>query len=470
MRLVPGWFGTSLVAGSSLGENSAWVGAVADPGRIAIIMSSTAAAAAARASRSCAGGRRGAGAARGRPRRARAAAVRVRAAASAKVVEDRAQDRKGLLEAFTGGGVTDIPPSPEVVWGRDVSVADIREMRAAQAAGADALPVIEPGAGVARGDLDAEEADLLSRRAELVAELARSGALHFKGYELMKTAEGYHRFYDAMALDPCLDPIQAVAARPVSSAEHKIYEAVNKPSRANYVVGMHNEMVGTSAPRYAGFVCFKPAEEGGEFWVLGGNDLFHELDAPLLEKMQRKRVIFSVVEFPMGFINGLAEGLRQPAKDAIKAAVGVAVKLKVDFDVFFRFVDRGYDGDLALQGYASPQPAVILDPTSQLPVVFCNVHSHSRFLRDYRQRDLGELQATTGASQANKTDVSYGDNESLSEEELLEYDRAVMKCVKQVPMERGDVILLDNYRTMHGRGTFKGSRHNAVGWFSRLTR
>ena len=26
--------------------------------------------------------------------------------------------------------------------------------------------------------------------------------------------------------------------------------------------------------------------------------------------------------------------------------------------VFFRFVDEGYDGQPALQGYASPQPAV----------------------------------------------------------------------------------------------------------------
>ena len=53
--------------------------------------------------------------------------------------------------------------------------------------------------------------------------------------------------------------------------------------------------VGTQAPRFAGFVCFKPADKGGEFWLAGGNDLFHELSTPLLEKMQRKKVIFSVV-------------------------------------------------------------------------------------------------------------------------------------------------------------------------------
>ena len=402
---------------------------------------------------------------------ARARAVAARAAAPA-AAGDRAQDKKGILEAFTGGGVTDIDPSPLVQWGADISAGAVADLRAAgkeAQACRDGLPVLEPSAGVVRGDLAAEEADLVARKEEFLAALAANGALHFRGWDLMKDAEGFHRFYDALGMDPCLDPIHSVAARPVSSAEHKIYEAVNKPSRSNYVVGMHNEMVGTQAPRYAGFVCFKPADEGGEFWVCGGNDLFHELSIPLLEKMQQKQVIFSVVEFPMGFLKGLSEEVRENvAKPLIKAAVGVAVKFKVDFDVFFRFVDQGYDGEMALQGYASPQPAVIRDPVSQLPVYFCNLHSHSKFLRDDRQKALGELQKTTGASQANKTDVSYGDDDMFSDEELREVDRATMKCVKQVAMEHGDVMLLDNYRTMHGRGTFKGSRHNAVAWFSRV--
>merc|ERR1711933_159543 len=168
---------------------------------------------------------------------------------------------------------------------------------------------------------------------------------------------------------------------------------------------------------------------------------FHELSTELLEKMQRKKVIFSVVEFPMGFLSNLDKEVKENfAKPAIKTLVQIAVKFKVDFDVFFRFVEEGYDGEMALQGYASPQPAVILDPVSQLPVVFCNLHSHSKFLRD----------------------------DMFTDEELLEVDRATMKVLKMIDMKKGDVVLLDNYRTMHGRGTFEGSRHNAVAWFSKI--
>jgi len=387
------------------------------------------------------------------------------------VQEDREQDKKGFLEAFTGGGIEDIEPSPFVEWGSELTSDMLGKLKQEQSRGADGVPVFSPVASVTelagRDRLVAEEQDLIARKEECHAILKEKGMVHFTGFELMKTAEGYHKFYDALGLDPCLDPIHSVAARPVSSAEHKIYEAVNKPSRSNYIVGMHNEMVGTQAPRYAGFVCFKPAEEGGEFWTVGGNDLFHELSTPLLEKMQRKKVIFSVVEFPMGFLKNFdQEVVEKFAKPAIKSLMSFAVGFKVDFDVFFRFVDEGYDGEMALQGYASPQPAVIEDPNSGLPVVFCNIHSHSKFLRDDRQKQLGALQETTGASKANKTDVSYGDDSPFTEEELREYDRAVMKVMNPIPMKAGEVVLLDNYRTMHGRGTFKGSRHNAVAWFS----
>lgn len=34
-----------------------------------------------------------------------------------------------------------------------------------------------------------------------------------------------------------------------------------------------------------------------------------------------------------------------------------------------------------------------------------------------------------------------------------------------VELSAGDVVLLDNYRVLHGRNTFKGDRKHAVTWF-----
>jgi hypothetical protein len=40
-----------------------------------------------------------------------------------------------------------------------------------------------------------------------------------------------------------------------------------------------------------------------------------------------------------------------------------------------------------------------------------------------------------------------------------------MKNVKFVKMTEGDVVLLDNYKCMHGRNVFDGTRKHAVAWF-----
>lgn len=83
-------------------------------------------------------------------------------------------------------------------------------------------------------------------------------------------------------MHPCLDPLHSVSARPTiegspNSKPSAVYEAVNKESRKNFFIGMHNEFVGTRAPRAAAFVCFKKAEKGGEFLIADGRRIFREI-------------------------------------------------------------------------------------------------------------------------------------------------------------------------------------------------
>ena len=70
-----------------------------------------------------------------------------------------------------------------------------------------------------------------------------------------------------------------------------------------------------------------------------------------------------------------------------------------------------------------------------------------------------------GASQINKSDMFFGDDEPLTNEQLKELDELTMRNVKFVKMSEGDVVLLDNYKTMHGRNVFDGTRKHGVCWF-----
>ncbi|KAH8054456.1 TauD/TfdA-like taurine catabolism dioxygenase [Aureococcus anophagefferens] len=254
------------------------------------------------------------------------------------------------------------------------------------------------------------------------------GTVYLKGWELVKDAEGFRSAYEALNLSPCRDPLDAVSAAHGRQGVRGL--AVNK-SRANFFIGMHNEFVGTRAPRAAMFVCFKQADEGGEFMVADGRDL-RDLDTDLLGRLYDKQIRYSV-----------------------------------DFGVKMQWIDGGggYDDARTLQARAPVQPPAVLHPKTGEPTWFCNVHSHSAKLRKSREKIYGEELFTDGASQINKSDMYYGDDSDLDEADLAHMDEVTKKHTTYLKMAPGDAVLVDNDQTMHGRNVFKGTRKHAVSWF-----
>jgi alpha-ketoglutarate-dependent taurine dioxygenase len=59
----------------------------------------------------------------------------------------------------------------------------------------------------------------------------------------------------------------------------------------------------------------------------------------------------------------------------------------------------------------------------------------------------------------------FGDDAELSDSQLQELDEVTNKNIKYVKMRQGDVVLLDNYKTLHGRNVFDGTRKHGVCWF-----
>lgn len=59
----------------------------------------------------------------------------------------------------------------------------------------------------------------------------------------------------------------------------------------------------------------------------------------------------------------------------------------------------------------------------------------------------------------------FGDDGALTESQLKVLDDVTKSNMKYVKMTEGDVVLLDNYKTMHGRNVFDGTRKHGVCWF-----
>lgn len=364
---------------------------------------------------------------------------------------------------------TPTPPSPLTVWGEEIT--DIRSLQ--EKFRRKELPEFAPeisivDVGIAPNDKDAQLAYFEENAMDLKQKMEDHGAVILRGFDLMKEQDGFQQFYDALGMKICQDPLQSVSARPTADGkkDSPVYEAVNKESRKNFFIGMHNEFVGTRSPRAAAFVCFKPAEKGGEFLIADGRRLFRDLDSELVEELYNRSIRYSVMELPFfGWIDNLPEPLQNPMMVGVKGLVSAAINAKVDFDVEMLWGQSGYDDTKMLQARSPGQPPIVRHPVSGEPTWFCNVHSHSSVLRKNRESLYGAERFEDGASQINKSDMFFGDDGDISDDKLKLMDDVTLKNMKYVKMQEGDVVLLDNYKCLHGRNVFEGTRKHAVAWF-----
>jgi hypothetical protein len=82
------------------------------------------------------------------------------------------------------------------------------------------------------------------------------------------------------------------------------------------------------------------------------------------------------------------------------------------------------------------------------------------------QRDNPHLSRESGGKYAEEVfDVRYGNGEEISEIDLENVRQACKANTKELLMQPGDAVYLDNFTVLHGRKTFQGTRKHTVVWF-----
>eukprot|EP00587_Corethron_hystrix_P005395 CAMPEP_0113313744 /NCGR_PEP_ID=MMETSP0010_2-20120614/10049_1 /TAXON_ID=216773 ORGANISM="Corethron hystrix, Strain 308" /NCGR_SAMPLE_ID=MMETSP0010_2 /ASSEMBLY_ACC=CAM_ASM_000155 /LENGTH=463 /DNA_ID=CAMNT_0000169825 /DNA_START=145 /DNA_END=1536 /DNA_ORIENTATION=- /assembly_acc=CAM_ASM_000155 len=288
-------------------------------------------------------------------------------------------------------------------------------------------------------------------RKKIRADLLKYGAIWIRGFDLMKGVSGFREMYSALGLDPCLDPLHSSGLRKFAVERDALYEEVNKPSLRGHYIGLHCESTAKRTAAYAAFVCFQKAtESGGRFLVADGTAILGEMDPDVLRRLYDRKIRISVsnLDIPPSF-----PGL---VKEGIKNLVDAAVAPKFDMDLEMIYEADGKPG--RLQAIESAEAPINRHPVTGIPVWFNNAHNHARKLRDRRP---------CGVPEVGMTEVFYADTlEPLSLEDCEEIKRASEKHITALPMEPGDVLLVDNYRALHGRDVFQGDRFHAVSWFT----
>lgn len=299
---------------------------------------------------------------------------------------------------------------------------------------------------------NAQGVSYFSNNAEKIKQdLLKYGAIWFRGFDLMKSVSGHREMYEALGLEPCLDPLHSSGLRKFASERDALYEEVNKPSLRGHYIGLHCESTTKRTAAYAAFVCFQKATEGGgRFLVADGAAILAELDPKLLQKLYDRKIRISVSNLD------IPPSLPGPIKEGIKSVVDVAVAPKFDMDLEMIYESDGKPG--RLQAVETAESPINRHPVTGLPVWFNNAHNHARKLRDRRP---------CGVPEVGMTEVFYADTmEPLTLEDCNEIKRASEKHIAALAMEPGDVLLVDNYRALHGRDVFQGDRFHAVSWFT----
>ena len=286
---------------------------------------------------------------------------------------------------------------------------------------------------------------------QIRSDLLKYGAVWLRGFNLMQDVSGFREMHEALGLDPCLDPLHSSGLRKFASERDALYEEVNKPSLRGHYIGLHCESTTKRTAAYAAFVCFQKATEGGgRFLVADGAAILAEMDTKVLQKLYDRQIRISVSNLDLppslpGFI-----------KEGIGGLVDAAVAPKFDMDLEMMFEKDGKPG--RLQAVEKAESPINRHPVTGLPVWFNNAHNHARKLRDRRP---------CGVPEVGMTEVFYADTmEPLSLEDCMEIKRASEKHITALSMEPGDVLLVDNYRALHGRDVFQGDRFHAVSWFT----
>mmetsp|Transcript_127579 Transcript_127579/g.303155 ORF Transcript_127579/g.303155 Transcript_127579/m.303155 type:complete len:478 (+) Transcript_127579:50-1483(+) len=355
------------------------------------------------------------------------------------VAERKAGDLSGAL-----------PDCPATIWNADD--IDIKKLPPVN----KTAPLIIDAAELADLKKGTEKEWFLAQREKIMAQLQEHGAIWFRNFESTKDAEGFRNFYEALQLNPCLDPIHTSGLRAMEVQKHAVYEAVNKPSLAQHFVGLHNESTFVKTATYGAFVCFEPASEGGgEFFIADGAKIVNDLDKDVLKRIYENKVRISVSNLDLNFLSGLPDGFREQVSDYLQDLIlkVVAPKFEMDLEMVF---GADQSNPYRLQAIEHAQSPINKHPVTGQPVWFCNLHNHSRYLRDRRPCTVPEV---------GMTDVYSGDLSTIPYDDVRHINEVCERNLVTMPMKKGDVVLLDNYRVLHGRNTFKGDRKHAVTWF-----
>ncbi|MET0621445.1 MAG: condensation domain-containing protein [Pyrinomonadaceae bacterium] len=272
------------------------------------------------------------------------------------------------------------------------------------------------------------------------AELLKHGAILFRGFQVT-TLGRFEQF--VTAISPQLFEYRERSS-PRTAVGKQIYTSTDHPP--DQWIEMHSEhSYSHQWPLKIWFGCLEPAARGGETPVASNREVLARLDPQLVARFEEKKVMYV-----RNYGDGLGVSWQTAFQTADRGEVGEYCRRA---GIEFEWKDEDH-----LRTW-QVREAVRRHPRSGEPTWFNHLNIYNVATLDpgvrkslmtmFREEDL-------------PFNTYYGDGSKIEESVLTEIREAYTRSLRAFAWEQGDVLMLDNMFTAHGRKPYGGSRKVVV--------
>jgi alpha-ketoglutarate-dependent taurine dioxygenase len=285
-------------------------------------------------------------------------------------------------------------------------------------------------------DLDKTAEWVAERRGELLRRAAEHGAVLFRAFPL-STPQDFDRFVAAFGLtnfayDESLSNAVRVNKTP------RVFTANEAPP--DVTIFLHHEMAQTPIhPSRLFFFCEQPPETGGATPICRSDVLWEKLaqQCPQFARdCESKGLKYTNV---MPAENDANSGMGRSWQSTLRATSREAAEA--------RLKSLGYSWEWLADGS-------LRATTPVLPAVRKLANGRTSFFNQLIAASMGWKDTRNDPSKS----ITFGDGTPLDREAVATAARLGEELSFDIPWQKGDVALVDNYVAMHGRRTFSGTR------------
>lgn len=275
-----------------------------------------------------------------------------------------------------------------------------------------------------------------AHRDELLERAGEHGAILFRGLPL-NSPEDCDAFVAAFGLTN-FPYIESLSNAVRVNYTERIFSANEAP--ADVTIYFHHEMAQTPIyPAKLFFFCMQAAEEGGETPLCRSDVLFERLAdrcPEFAKNCEQKGLRYSNV---MPADNDPKSGMGRSWKSTLRA------ETRADAEARLREID--YDWEWLPDG-------CLRATTPVLPAVRDVGQGRKAFFNQLIAAFQGWKDERNDPSKA----IRFGDGSPLDRDAVNIATELAYEIAFDLPWQRGDAVLVDNFVTMHGRRTFRGTR------------